>query len=80
MTERKLSPDEEIVLEEFVERECLPDQSFSSVPIENKVNRIDIEIAGWTAVGERVVERIRSLEKLRKEKLEEWRENEAERV
>jgi len=73
---KELTPDQEVLLGEMVEREGLPEQSFSVVPIENKVNRIDIEIAGCVTTVKRLIERIRSLEKRREEVISGWLEEE----
>ena len=82
--ERELRPNELIqpsgeereMLGELVERDCLPDQSFSVVPVETAVDRIDKEIAGWTQIVVRANMRIESLERLRAEEVGEEQEHE----
>ena len=70
---KELLPTEKVLLNEFVEREGLPNQSFSVPRVETAVDRIDKEIAGWVAIVVRVTGRIESLERLRKSVAEEAR-------
>lgn len=70
---KELAPNEVIMIQELVERDGLPNQSFSLVRVENAVNRIDKELAGWIEIVVKATIRIESLEKLRASVIKEWK-------
>ena len=61
--QEQLSPDEKALVKGLVGE--LPSQAFSKPKVETAIDRIDKEIAGWTAVVVKATIRIESLEKQR---------------